>query len=236
MIISYEVKTKNNEEILILHLEYLEEFGKDMNRKNENKSLKQEINEFIKNKSIKWNGNKIILMCGGISLGLLIITNSQTNQQDSYKYIDNSILLAQETIELQKEENIIQEPQKNKEINTSEIITEEIKETTNTIPPKENNNTSTTKEEINNNEKNKTNQQNNKTQEIENKEEQKTATIEETKQEEIKNTKQQITITRTNREAMVVIVVTSTATREAMTPLRFLGVLRRCSGRLSRPS
>jgi len=198
MIISYEVKTKNNEEILILHLEYLEEFGKDMNRKNENKSLKQEINEFIKNKSIKWNGNKIILMCGGISLGLLIITNSQTNQQDSYKYIDKSILLAKKTIEIQKEENIIQEPQKNKEINTSEIITEEIKETTNTIPPKENNNTSTTKEEINNNEKNKTNQQNNKTQEIENKEEQKTATIEETKQEEIKNTKQQITITRTN--------------------------------------
>ena len=137
MIIAYEVKKEKKEEILILHLEYREELGKDMLNKRKKHSLKQEITNFLKGNSIKWNGNKILIMCGGISLGLLLYTKNPTNSLDSYQYIDDSILLAQETIKIEKDE--ITPKEKEEEIIIEETLKTENNNKEVTVTPKENN-------------------------------------------------------------------------------------------------
>ena len=71
MIYSYSIKKNNEEEILILYLDYSYEFANFSNNK-----IISSIKDFIKNKKIKFNGNKVILIVGSLMLGTLIINTN----------------------------------------------------------------------------------------------------------------------------------------------------------------
>lgn len=90
MIEHYEIKNVNKEKVLILYLSYDYEFSSDF----EHNNILMKINKFIKSNKIKWNGNKIILVVGGLILGSLVLGNINTknNPPTSYNYVSNVIL------------------------------------------------------------------------------------------------------------------------------------------------
>ncbi len=139
MIEYYEIRKVNKEKVLVLYLSYDYEFG---GNKKEN-SILNKINNFIKINKIKWNGNKVILVVGGLVLGSIVLGNvdiPNNNYEQKFNYVSSIILnhfdednneIGYSKVELPEPEIIIEEKE--------EPITEE----QNNIP---NNNTS--KEEI----------------------------------------------------------------------------------------
>lgn len=90
MIERYEIRKVKKDKILILYLSYDYEFSSDF----KGNTLLDRINNFIRVSKIKWNGNKIILVVGGIVLGSLVLGNINT-PKTSYKkfdYVSNIIL------------------------------------------------------------------------------------------------------------------------------------------------
>lgn len=163
MIEYYEIRKVNKEKVLVLYLSYDYEFG---GNKKEN-SILNKINNFIKINKIKWNGNKVILVVGGLVLGSIVLGNvdiPNNNYEQKFNYVSSIILnhfdednneIGYSKVELPEPEIIIEEKE--------EPITEE----QNNIP-----NNNTNKEEIvkptpptnNNNNNNNNNQiQENKT-------------------------------------------------------------------------
>ena len=90
MIEHYEIRKVNKEKILILYLSYDYEFSSDL----KGNSLVDRINNFIRISKIKWNGNKIILVVGGIVLGSLVLGNINTpkTRYKKFDYVSNVIL------------------------------------------------------------------------------------------------------------------------------------------------
>ena len=139
MIEYYEIRKVNKEKVLVLYLSYDYEFG---GNKKEN-SILNKINNFIKINKIKWNGNKVILVVGGLVLGSIVLGNvdiPNNNYEQKFNYVSSIILnhfdednneIGYSKVELPEPEIIIEEKE--------EPITEE----QNNIP-----NNNTNKEEI----------------------------------------------------------------------------------------
>lgn len=73
MIEKYEIKKVNNEEILLIYLDYQYEFGKIISHKTKNIKLKDKIRKFIKYNNINYKGNKVILISNNLTLGSFFI-------------------------------------------------------------------------------------------------------------------------------------------------------------------
>ena len=146
MITGYEVKKVNNEKVLILYLNYDSEFGMDFKLRHKDSNMKDEIKKFIKEKNIKFNGEKIALSFGGIILAvLLLVENPTPTQEINLTYVSDKII-PNEIVAVVNPE-IKDETKEEIEKNNSEIISNNV-----------------VKDQINNNEKNEiiqTNQINN---------------------------------------------------------------------------
>jgi len=91
MIERYEIRKIKKEQILILYLSYDYEFASDF----KGNSLLDRINNFIRVSKLKWKGNKIILVVGGIVLGSLILGNIDTpikKNSQKFDYVSGIIL------------------------------------------------------------------------------------------------------------------------------------------------
>lgn len=93
MITGYDVQNINNEKVLILYLNYDSEFGIDFRLHHKINNMKKEIKKFIKEKNIKFNGEKIALSFGGIILAvLLLIENPATVDDFNLTYVSSNIV------------------------------------------------------------------------------------------------------------------------------------------------
>ena len=91
MIEHYELKKINNEKVLILYLNYNYEFSSDLKHNN----ILMNILKVIDKKKLKWNGNKVILVVGGLILGTLVIgqINTPSNKgKEDINYVSTIIL------------------------------------------------------------------------------------------------------------------------------------------------
>jgi len=91
MIEYYEIRKVDKEKVLILYLSYDYEFSSDF----KGNTLLDRINNFIRVSKIKWKGNKIILVVGGIVLGSLVLGNINTPEKKTiqkFDYISNVII------------------------------------------------------------------------------------------------------------------------------------------------
>lgn len=122
MITGYEIKKEWQEEVLVLHLNYDSEYGTEFYKRKSGKNMKKTIQDFIKEEKIKWNGNKILLVFGGLVLGTVILTaNLHQSTETNYAFVTDDILPSQEinlvlndkTEGLDKESEVIQKPVEN---------------------------------------------------------------------------------------------------------------------------
>lgn len=118
VITGYEVKKDKTGEVLILHINYDEEFSSEFFRGKRKKSTKEWVTEYIKDEKIKWDGNKIVLMVGGVALGsLLLLGNPKQPSDPHYAYVNDMIIpLTEEKMDLDNSE---------KEDQVEEVINEE---------------------------------------------------------------------------------------------------------------
>ena len=87
MINSYEIKIKNNEEILCIYFDFSLEFAK-LKGKAKKKKINNIVKEFIKENNINFHGKKIAIIAGGLLIGTLVLnkpvqtyeTNFTTNK------------------------------------------------------------------------------------------------------------------------------------------------------------
>ena len=102
MITGYEVKKDKTGEVLVLHINYDEEFSSEFFRGKRKKSTKEWVTEYIKDEKIKWDGNKIVLMVGGVALGsLLLLGNPKEPSDPHYAYVNDMIIpLTEEKMDL----------------------------------------------------------------------------------------------------------------------------------------
>lgn len=119
MITGYEVKKDKSGEVLVLHINYDEEFSSEFFRGKRKKSTKEWVTEYIKDEKIKWDGNKIVLMVGGVVLGsLLLLGNPKQPSDPHYAYVNDMIIpLTEEKVDLNS---------LNEEIPTEEVSEETI--------------------------------------------------------------------------------------------------------------
>jgi len=91
MIEHYELRKVNKEKVLILYLSFDYEFSNDFN----NDNILKRINNFVKEKKIRWNGNKVILVVGGLILGSLVlgkINTPEIKNNKQFNYVSKIIL------------------------------------------------------------------------------------------------------------------------------------------------
>ncbi len=114
MITGYEIKKDNSEEVLILHINYDEEFSLEFFRGKRRKNTKEWVTEYIKDEKINWNGNKIVLMIGGVALGTLVMLGTPSHpDQPNYTYVsDIAIPLVEEKAVPEKENTEIEKVNK----------------------------------------------------------------------------------------------------------------------------
>ncbi|MBQ7136371.1 MAG: stage II sporulation protein D [Bacilli bacterium] len=155
MIEHYEIRKINKEQILILYLSYDYEFASDF----KGNSLLDRINNFIRVSKLKWKGNKIIFVVGGIVLGSLILGKTATPFQKSnqkFDYVSAIILnhhdennneLGYSKIEIDEPIILEEEIEKNENSETDKIQNENTVVNNNSIN-QNNNNNFVTKEEI----------------------------------------------------------------------------------------
>ena len=101
MFSKYKIINKNNEEILILYMDYYMEFSIDFSGKNKSNNLKNEIRKAIRN--TKFNGTKIVLSIGGIILATLLVIKEPIIDSDMI-YVNSNILPKNEVVEIENEE------------------------------------------------------------------------------------------------------------------------------------
>lgn len=92
MILKHYIKIENNEEILVVHLDYNYEFSKF----DHNSSIIRNITEYIHKHKIKFNGNKVILVVGSLMLGTLILNpinyDNSLKNKEPYTYVSKITL------------------------------------------------------------------------------------------------------------------------------------------------
>lgn len=93
MITSYKIQTQNDEEILILYLDYSTEFGIDLKNFHIHDNMKKIIKNFITKNHIKFNGEKVFLSVGGILLAVMLLTeNTSTYDEAKLTYVNHHII------------------------------------------------------------------------------------------------------------------------------------------------
>lgn len=93
MITSYKIQTQNDEEILILYLDYSTEFGIDLKNFHIHDNMKKIIKNFITKNHIKFNGEKVFLSVGGILLAVMLLTeNTSTYDEAKLTYVNQNII------------------------------------------------------------------------------------------------------------------------------------------------
>lgn len=100
---NYEIKRYQNEEVLIIYLDMNTEFAKLS--KSIKTTINKEVDDYIKEKKIKFKGQKIILMAGSLLIGTLLYTAPllKNNNSPSYTYT-TSITSVKENININKED------------------------------------------------------------------------------------------------------------------------------------
>ena len=142
-LITNHLLLKENEEVLILFLDYNYEFSKFNNSKT--RGFKQNINEYIKNNNIKFKGKKILLAVGSILIATLIYSNNNlyfnSFEETIINYTDSSITTSvfndvnDVVIKTETENKNIPNKENDVSINIKDNKKEEIKQQT---PIKEN--------------------------------------------------------------------------------------------------
>ncbi len=74
MITSHDILSINNEEILYIYLDYNYEFAK-MGSKDGKNGLVENIYSYMKNKKIRFDGTKVVVIVGTVLLGTVILAN-----------------------------------------------------------------------------------------------------------------------------------------------------------------
>lgn len=101
----YEIKVINGEDVLVLHLNFNEEFGGGSN----NESLLQKVINFIKNNNIKYMGKKIALATFGVIVCTMLLSSPvDVNAKSDFFNFKNNIVqldLSDRVIDLKKEIN-----------------------------------------------------------------------------------------------------------------------------------
>lgn len=72
MIYDYDIKQRNNEEILYLYLDINQEFAK-LNARKKKKKLDKTIKEYIRKNKIMFKGTTIVILVGGLVVGTLTL-------------------------------------------------------------------------------------------------------------------------------------------------------------------
>lgn len=93
LITSYMIQTQNDEEILILYLDYSTEFGIDLKNFHIHNNMKKIIINFITKNQIKFNGEKVFLSVGGILLAVMLLTeNTSTYDEVKLTYVNHHVI------------------------------------------------------------------------------------------------------------------------------------------------
>lgn len=185
MIKGYEIKKINNEEVLYLFLDFSLEFAKTKEITNKT-TINKEIDKYIKDKKIKFNGRKICIMASGLMLGMCLLKSPLPKKYEdnlSYNYTtsivtleDNNFVMPEikheeektvvqdeKTEEVKKEVNTSNNTSSTKNTNSTTTKKANIKTTTSTAKKTTSNKTSSTKTTTSTNKKTTNNTSNNKT-------------------------------------------------------------------------
>lgn len=124
MIKDFEIKRVNGEDILYLFLDYSVEFAK-LGATSKKTTLNKEIDNFMKKKKVKFKGNKIILIAGGLVLGACLLKAPLPKEYptNNYSYATNIITLNENFEELKKDEVKPTETIKKEEDITNKVST-----------------------------------------------------------------------------------------------------------------
>lgn len=101
MIYSYDIKKENNEEVLILYFDYTYEFGNEFGNQEKQTLLKQ-IKNYVKNMKIKFSGEKIVIVVGGIAILTLLLGNDEYEKNNSIILENNDNPVIEEIVDLNK--------------------------------------------------------------------------------------------------------------------------------------
>ena len=122
MITGYEIKNVNRENVLILYLNYDSEFGMDFRLRHKNGTMKEEIKSYIKNKNIRFNGDKIALSFGGIILAVLLLVGNPTTDDINLNYVNDHIIPEDIVVVVDPDINVNDNVVEDKEEIVDEII------------------------------------------------------------------------------------------------------------------
>ena len=93
LITGYEIRKEGRKEVLVLHLSYDVEFSLDFYKRKNGQNMRQIINDYIRRNKIRWNGNQILLLFGGVVLGtLLLFSGPNPKGQMDYLYVHSGII------------------------------------------------------------------------------------------------------------------------------------------------
>lgn len=131
---NYEIKYKNNTQILYIYLDYNSEFSKLSGKKN-NKKLKSEVKKYIKKNKIDFKGTTVAIMVGGLMVGSIMLNkprikniNYSNNNNivailDDFNYGDE---LLQDEVIVDKEIEVLEVNENNEEKKVKEDVLENV--------------------------------------------------------------------------------------------------------------
>ncbi len=123
MIYDYEIKKRNQEEILYLYFDFNSEFAK-ANVKEKKKKLKGEIEAFIKKHKIHFKGSKVAIVVSGFIVGTVLLGSPNMALEQNISQPENNMVNTT-IVELpfyETQDNIATENTETKEENNEEII------------------------------------------------------------------------------------------------------------------
>ncbi len=103
MIYDYKIRRKNNEEILFLYFDFNNEFGK-LKSKQKRKKIDKDIKDYIKKNNIKFSGNKIAIIAGGLLIGTILLSTPIKEKNNNYTNLVIPALI--ETIDQKSNEEV----------------------------------------------------------------------------------------------------------------------------------
>lgn len=148
MIYDYEIKQRNNEEILYLYLDINQEFAK-LNARKKKKKLDEIVKEYIRKNKIMFKGTTIAILVGGLVVGTLTLKEPSREVKNTTSvfptYAISTLLKEEEkaenVLEKQEVEEEKEEVQKEEKAVKKETSKQVKKSTTNASSSKSSSNT-----------------------------------------------------------------------------------------------
>lgn len=127
MIYNYEIKQKNQEEILYLYLDINQEFAK-LNARKKKKKLDEIVKKYIKKNKIVFHGTTIAILVGGLVVGTLTLKepNKEVENNISTPTYTISTLLESE----ERKENVLEKQEVKEEVKIEEPSQKEVQQKT----------------------------------------------------------------------------------------------------------